>query len=342
MKYCYWGLLLLLVSCCGLSCAHVQKGPSNSEPAIQSEQDNNHSVETGKASDSENLPDFDRLWDYGNPAATEAKFQDIFEATKKQATKEYQLELLTQIARCQGLQQKFDDAHTTLDEVEPNLTDSMPTARIRYYLERGRAYNSAGNAEKAQELFQTAYDIGVKDSLDFFTVDAAHMLGIVTKGEDSLKWNEEAMKLAEGSDDPRAKLWLGSLYNNIGWTYFDMADYQVAYDIFGKCKLWYEEKKLAPQARIARWSEAKALRMLGKLQESLKIQMELKDEIDFSGEEPDGYVYEEIAECLLLLKKPEVAKEYFAKAYEYLSKDNWLVTNQPDRLERMKKNAGLD
>ncbi|MFC2092323.1 hypothetical protein ACFLSV_00345 [Bacteroidota bacterium] len=47
-------------------------------------------------------------------------------------------------------------------------------------------------------------------------------------------------------------------------------------------------------------------------------------------------MYEEIGECLLLLGRNEDSKEYFKKAYELLSKDDWFVSNEKERLERMK------
>ncbi len=67
------------------------------------------------------------------------------------------------------------------------------------------------------------------------------------------------------------------------------------------------------------------------------MQKTLEKEYDEKGIEQDGYVFEEIGECLLLLNKNEEAKPYFAKAYEYLSKDKWLVDNEPERLERLKE-----
>ena len=51
--------------------------------------------------------------------------------------------------------------------------------------------------------------------------------------------------------------------------------------------------------------------------------------------QPDGYVYEEIGECLLLQNKKTESKSYFQKAYELLPKDKWLVVNDiNDRRER--------
>jgi electron transport complex protein RnfB len=54
------------------------------------------------------------------------------------------LEIDTQIARALGLQRRFDAAHATLDAVSPGLAAVDPRVRVRYLLERGRAYNSSG------------------------------------------------------------------------------------------------------------------------------------------------------------------------------------------------------
>ncbi|HND49505.1 MAG TPA: hypothetical protein PLL95_13155, partial [Anaerolineales bacterium] len=66
-----------------------------------------------------NLPDFDSLWDYSNPDQTETKFREVLPQFPDGNER---LELLTQIARTQGLQRKFDEAHKTLDEVEGQLS----------------------------------------------------------------------------------------------------------------------------------------------------------------------------------------------------------------------------
>ncbi|HND49561.1 MAG TPA: hypothetical protein PLL95_13435, partial [Anaerolineales bacterium] len=64
------------------------------------------------------LPDFDSFWDYSNPAKTESKFREVLPQFPEGNER---LELLTQIARTQGLQRMFDEAHQTLDEVEGQL-----------------------------------------------------------------------------------------------------------------------------------------------------------------------------------------------------------------------------
>ncbi|HEX8682227.1 MAG TPA: hypothetical protein VF707_07935 [Ardenticatenaceae bacterium] len=64
------------------------------------------------------------------------------------------------------------------------------------------------------------------------------------------------------------------------------------------------------------------------------MQQALLAEFEASGEQ-DGYVYEELGECLLALGRPEQARPYFARAYEEFSQDPWLVEQEPVRLQRL-------
>ncbi len=284
-----------------------------------------------------NLPDFDSMWDYNDPAETEKKFLEILPEARKSGNKDYLARLLTQIARTQGLQMKFDDAHRMLDEAFGLIDGHMHLPKVRYLLERGRAYNSSNLPDKAKPLFLEAYNLSKSHGFDFFTIDAAHMMGIVEKGRESLKWNEIAMKHAEASDDKKAKGWLGSLYNNTAWTYYDMGEYEKALDLFERNVLWHAERNSKQGLIIAKWSVARTLRSLGRVQEAYEMQVALGKESKEKGLNEDGYNSEEIGECLLLLNRPDESKPYFRKAYELLSHDIWLMENEKERLERLKK-----
>lgn len=282
------------------------------------------------------LPDFDAQWDYNHPDTTEARFREILPLAESAGDASYRAQLMTQIARAQGLQMKFDEAHRTLDGVRDMLTEDLALARIRYLLERGRVYNSSGLADSARPFFLEAWEAGLGAGEDYYAVDAAHMMAIIEPPEDQLVWAGKAMEAAEQSSDERTKRWLGSLYNNTGWTYHDMGDYEKALDLFEKALAWNREAGNEERVRIARWTVARAYRSLGRVEEALAVQLELESEIKQKGIEADGYVFEEIAECLLLMGRGEEAGGYFALAYEHLSRDQWLVANQAERLERLK------
>ncbi len=283
------------------------------------------------------LPDFDALWDFNDPAATESRFRAILPAALAANDTEYRAELMTQIARTLGLQQKFVEAHALLDEADDLITREMKRARTRSLLERGRVINSSGTPEESISLFDRALSEAQDAGLDGYAVDAAHMLGIVTRGEDSIAWNRKAMEMAEGSSDPKARRWRGSLCNNLGWTYFDLGNYGEALKLFEKHLAVRTEEKNAGQVTIARWSIAKTYRMLKRVDEALAIQRELLEEMEKPGAEPDGYVYEEMGECLTALGRADEARPHFAQAWELLHTDPWLARDEAARLDRLKR-----
>jgi len=281
--------------------------------------------------------DLDDLWDYDDPEASEISFRRLIPDESESVDTAFLAELLTQIARAQGLQMKFEEAHKTLDQAESLLEVRMVRARIRYLLERGRVYNSSKEREKSERYFIDAWNLGRKSSEDFYTVDALHMLAIAAPSDEQLSWAEAAMDVAEKSKDERARKWLGSLYNNTGWTYHDLGEYEKALDMFEKSLAWNELHGDAARVRIARWTMARAYRSLNRLQEALDIQLALEQEIDAEGIDPDGYVYEEIGECLLGMGRDEESKPYFKLAFEHLSKDEWMQANEAERLKRLEQ-----
>jgi tetratricopeptide (TPR) repeat protein len=277
----------------------------------------------------------DALWDYDHPAESEAAFRRALERLDERADLPLQLELLTQIARAQALQRHSDEAHATLDTVEAQMHNSSPRVSVRYLLERGRVYNSSRHPERAQPYFAEAWELACTAGEDILAIDAAHMLAIIAPPEASLAWNQRALNLADRSPAPRAPHWRGSLYNNIGWGYHDAGDYEQALGAFQKATASRREEGNPALVRIALWAEARALRSLGHVEEALALQQELLREFDARGEQ-DGYVHEEIAECLAALGHYDEARSYFAFAYEKLSADPWLAESEPARLERLR------
>jgi tetratricopeptide (TPR) repeat protein len=283
--------------------------------------------------------DFDTLWDYEHPDQTEIAFRKLLPQAEHSSDRSYYLQLLTQIARTQGLQRKFAEAHQTLDGVKEELSTELVTPTIRYLLERGRVFNSSGQPGEAQTLFQQAWELASRHTEEaFFAVDAAHMLAIAAGTfEEKIEWNITALHAAEISTDERARAWCGSLYNNLGWTYHEQEGYERALEYFEKALQWQQEYGAAREVRIARWCIGRTLRSLGRVPEALALQRELLAEWERSGEEQDGYVYEEIAECLLVLERTAESRPYFAQAYRSLSQDSWLVAQEKERLQRLKQ-----
>lgn len=295
---------------------------------------------------------FDALWDYSRPGETETRFRALLPEYEAAGEPGALAELLTQIARTLGLQQEFDQAHALLDRADaliaggarrtagaPVDASALGIARVRSLLERGRVHNSAGARDRAMPLFQEAYQLALALHAENHAVDAAHMLEIVESGLAKLDWNETAVALAEGASDPRARRWLGALYNNRGWTLHELGRLDEALAMFEKRLAWLEAnppegggERHETEIGIAHWSIAKMFRLLGRVDEALAIQRRL---IATQTGAEDGYVHEELAECLWALGSEDEARPSFALAYQKLSQDPWLVRNEAVRLERL-------
>ncbi len=276
--------------------------------------------------------DIDAYWEYSDPAASEARFRSLL----VQAQGDDRLELLTQIARTFSLRGNFAEAHKLLDEVESQLASAGPAPRVRYLLERGRSYNSAGDRERAKPLFVEAWTIASANGLDGLAVDAAHMVPIVVTGPEGADWTRRGVELARRSSDPKARGLLPALLNNHAWNLHDDGRYSEALAIFREAEVAWLATGRQPQGRIARWSVARCLRSLGRYDEALAVQRALEKEWATAGS-ADGFVFEELAELLEATGKPDEAKPYFRRAAEELGKDAWLVKHEPQRLARLRE-----
>ena len=278
--------------------------------------------------------DLKELWNYGQPNQTREKFVALLEEVKDTSDLNYILELETQIARTYSLQSNFQNAHEVLDTVETRLSEETEIAQIRYTLERGRTHNSAGDKEKAKVLFKQAYVLAENASADYYAIDAIHMVAIAAANfEEKLEWTEKGIVVANQSEDPNARKWVGVFYNNAGWDLFEKARYEEALEKFIACRDFHESNANENGLSIAKWSVAKAFRFLGRCEEALVIQLQNLE--DKGGEDQSGYTVEELGELYLLKGESAKAKTYFGKAYAILSTDKWLLKNESARIERL-------
>ncbi len=149
------------------------------------------------------LAELDLLWDFDDPAGSELRFSELVRRARSEHGGAFLPEVLTQLARARGLQRRFDQADATLDDAEALLRPDDARGRVRVHLERGRVANTAGREGRGRTAFLDAWDLARATGEDALAVDAAHMLGIVEPGDEGWEWNERAMELACGSDDPR-------------------------------------------------------------------------------------------------------------------------------------------
>ena len=95
----------------------------------------------------------------------------------------------------------------------------------------------------------------------------------------------------------------------------------------------------AKRIHVAKWTVARGLRSLGRLDEAETIQRALAAEMERDGSS-DGFVYEELAEIALARHDTAGARRWAAKAYAILKDDVWLKANEERRLARLGELGG--
>jgi tetratricopeptide (TPR) repeat protein len=278
--------------------------------------------------------DLESRWNYDEPAESEALFRAML-ADGAVLSADQRLEVRTQLARALGLQQRFAEAHAELDAVErAGSRDDVVAARL--YLERGRALRSSGDVPASRPEFARALAAAERARHELLAADALHMLAIVAPPEQAVDAQLAAIARVEQSSDPRVRRWLAPLHNNLGWAHHDRGEYAQALAAFERAVPLYEARGNPAHVLVARWAVARALRSLGRCDEALAAQRALLAAHAAAGSE-DGFVHEEVAECLLALGRGDEAPAHFREAYRLLSRDPWLTRDEPARLARLRQ-----
>jgi tetratricopeptide (TPR) repeat protein len=285
------------------------------------------------------MPALDNLWDFDDPAGSERRFRAAVENAVKDGDLARADEARTQLARALGLQGRFGNGHAVLDQVDADHS-AAGRVRVRALLERGRLLRSSGDAHSSVAPFVAAWERARAIGDDGLAVDAAHMLALVDAPPGERTWHERALDLAETSPDPAARRWRGSLWNNIGWARFEAGDLDGALAAFETALAARREQGRPKETRVAEWCVGRCLRALGRPAEALAIQERLAAEAAAAGDPDDGYLAEEIGECLLALERSEEARPAFARAAALLGADAWLAEHEPDRIARLRSLGG--
>ena len=134
--------------------------------------------------------------------------------------------------------------------------------------------------------------------------------------EGFLAWTQRGIELAEEREG--ASYWLGPLLNNLGWEYYEAADYALALDAFERALRARERDPANASAiEIARYAVGKTLRALGRADEAIPL---LEQAVAWAEREgrPDGWFHEELAEEYAAAGRPEDAREQARRAISLL------------------------
>lgn len=244
--------------------------------------------------------DLNSLWDFNHPELSEQRFR----AAQATAAPDDFLILQTQIARSYGLRQDFKQTRALLSAIQPRLAGASLEAQARYWLEWGRSWVSATHPQglltddarqQARAAYLQADALARRGGLDALSIDALHMLALVeTDTPAQLRWNREALRLAEASPQPAAQKWRASLRNNIGYVLYQQGDYPQALDEFQQALALRRQGRDAAATRVAWWMVAWTLHAMKRQDEALAIQLRLEKENAAAGD-PDPDVFDELA-----------------------------------------------
>lgn len=237
--------------------------------------------------------DVDALWDFSRPDLSE---QRLREALAMAADRDARLVIQTQIARTYSLRARFDDAHRTLDSIEPQLAQAGAEVRVRWLLERGRTFRSAGDAARARPLFEQAFAAADAAGQERLAGDALHMSALAAEGlEARSAWNRRTAAYARAARDPRARAWAATALNNLGSDLREAGRLDESLAVFRDALTAFEAGGDARRIRVARWQVANVLRLLGQTDEALRLQQALERDAT-AANEPDPYIHEELAQ----------------------------------------------
>jgi tetratricopeptide (TPR) repeat protein len=209
------------------------------------------------------------LWDFDDLDGSE---QRLREQLDRESTDAGRAEVLTQLARVEGLRERFNRGEELIYQAEALAGDSL-VARIRIDLERGRLLRSSGDAYGSMPHFEAAYNAAIKGGEMFMAVDAAHMCAIAAGDRGSrLGWTQRGIEIAEASTDRNVSYWLGPLYNNLGVDHADAGEKKAALDAFQRA---LEIRRRYPEnLQAIQWAKeavAEALRALGRDEEAKAV-----------------------------------------------------------------------
>ena len=206
------------------------------------------------------------LWDFEDLDGTERRFK---EQLQKESSDAGRAEVLTQLARVQGLRGAFAEGDRLIDQAEA-LSDGSAAVRTRIEMERGRLRNSNGDPGIALPMFKAAFEIADRAGEQFLAADAAHMAAIAAPDrQGKLEWTERGIRIATDSAERDVSYWLGPLYNNIGWEYQDAGEHEAALDAFQRALASRERYPEMPALiQHAKDAVTEALRALGREDEA--------------------------------------------------------------------------
>ena len=270
------------------------------------------------------------LWDFDDLDASEERLRGQLEV---EPSDDGRAEVLTQLARVEGLRGEFDAGDKLVAEAE-RLADENGAAAVRVDLERGRLRRTSGDPEAALPLLESAFSRAVDAGEWYLAADAAHMAALAAPGRDGfVAWTQRGIELGEIHEE--AAYWAGPLLNNLGWEHYEAGDHTLALDAFDRALAVREGDSGNPDGiELAHYAVGKALRALGRADEAIP---HLEHAVVSAQERGtrDGWYHEELALEYADTGRIDDAREHASAAIPLLERDDPSFAGDAERASRL-------
>ncbi|MFQ5868551.1 MAG: tetratricopeptide repeat protein [Candidatus Zixiibacteriota bacterium] len=198
--------------------------------------------------------------------ATE-KYLQAASTAEKEGAEVVHVEALSQVARGYLAQDKKEEGRPWLQKAKALASPRQPEGWSRYLGVRGRFEWKDDELKAATVTFKEMYDYCLKNELHTRAVDAAHMVAITAGHEEQIVWARKGIEAVEAGNIDG---WLGPLWNNLGWTYDEMGQFQESLEALTKAREYHYKVGDEHAKLVADWSVGHAYRKLGELDAALE------------------------------------------------------------------------
>lgn len=276
----------------------------------------------------------DPLWDFDDLTATKDRFDAALAAA---SAPQDQIICLTQLARIAGLEGDFTQGEALLDQARAIGASDMNRARIT--LEKARLALAEGRDALAATGFHQAATqaraAGVLDvALDALTEQAKGAPTAVARAI-----VDQAEILTQNT--PALRVWLGALYQHMGWSLIEDGDLNSALDMFQRDHALQRSLGQTAERLTAGLHIARTLRLLGRYAEASEQLQRLVVEQGPQGAGL-GEVFEERAELAHVRGNADEARQYALDARARFEARGLNATDSPSRFIRLSYLAGSD
>ena len=249
---------LLICICVGLCVVVASCGPAQKQETSEGEE---------MTVSSKLVAEGDDLFKARSYAEATEKYLEAVPAAEEEGEEVTLVEALSQAARGYLAQGKKEEGRPWLERAETVASDKEPKGWSRYIGVKGRFEWKDDKLQEATATFTDMYDYCLRHKLHERAVDAAHMVAITAGHEEQIVWARKGIEAAEAG---KLDGWLGPLWNNLGWTYDEMGQFQESLEALKKAREYHHKVGDEHAKLVADWSVGHAYRKLEQLDTALK------------------------------------------------------------------------